>query len=277
VISIIIPVYNRVHIIQKTLHSIVNQSFVQFECIIVDDYSTDSIQEEFINWQLDERFSLVKNNRSKGAQGSRNTGLLYSKGTYVCFFDSDNLMKSNFLELFSKKFEEASFDAITCYSSLIKERAKIGGMSYNNSDNVLKNLIKNKTYIDFNSLVISKNHLLNNVGLLDENVVSHQELDLAFRLATSARFGTIKKYLVDYVLDGNDRISTIYIRGIRGKILIYSKYDSIVKLLPIYKIQIWIQIILEYNKHCKNHLGLKLEIISEIRKVKLSFLKYLLK
>ncbi len=274
--SIIIPVFNRKNQIKKTLKSICEQSFTSYECIVVDDYSSDGIQEEFNHWGLDSRFVLIRNERSKGAQGARNTGLLQSKGRYLCFFDSDNLMNTYFLERVFKKFEEDSFDAVTCFSSFFKMGLKVGGMSYINSDNVLNMLLMDKTYIDFNSLVISKSYFVNNIGLLDENIVSYQELDLAFRLALTARFGTIKDYLINYILDGEDRISASFKKGILGKIYIYSKYNSIVSLKPLYKIKIWVQIIREYNKHCKKEIDLKSEIISELKKVNLNYLKFLL-
>jgi glycosyltransferase involved in cell wall biosynthesis len=274
-ISIIIPVFNRSTLIQNTISSILNQSYSNYECIIIDDFSTDSLQNDFINWNLDDRFKLITNLRSKGAQGARNTGLLNSVGEFICFFDSDDVMHPEFLIRMIGKFENRNIDVSTCYSNLIRNGKKIGGMEFNNEGNVLEKLIKDKTYISFNSLVISRAHLMNNVGLLDENCITHQEFELAIRLALTGEFTNVNEYLVDYVLDGEDRISVNYGKGILGKMYIYKKYDSIFRSFKMKKIHLWMKIIREYKRYCKNDLELQRILSKNLKDVKLKILTFL--
>ena len=92
-ISIIMATYNRAHFILETLQSIQNQSYVDFECLIIDDGSTDdtsNVVADFI--KNDKRFSYQNrpNNYKKGLPGVRNYGLDICKGDYIIFFDDDD-------------------------------------------------------------------------------------------------------------------------------------------------------------------------------------------
>lgn len=93
-VSVIIPTYNRVHIISETLDSILNQTYQNWECIIVDDGSNDDT-ENIINKYVkgDNRFRFYRrsDDRLKGANTCRNLGLEQSKGEYIMFLDSDDI------------------------------------------------------------------------------------------------------------------------------------------------------------------------------------------
>jgi glycosyltransferase involved in cell wall biosynthesis len=104
-ISIIIPTFNRAHIIGETLDSIIAQSYTDWECIIVDDGSTDDTEvviAEYIN--NDSRFKFYKRpkHREKGPNSCRNFGFEKSKGHLIHWFDSDDLLFNNALELYLK-------------------------------------------------------------------------------------------------------------------------------------------------------------------------------
>lgn len=100
-ISIIIPAYNRADLIEETLESILCQTYTNWECILVDDCSTD---DSFILMQKyqkkDSRFKafLRPIELNKGANSSRNYGFLKAKGFYIKWFDSDDIMLPNHLE-----------------------------------------------------------------------------------------------------------------------------------------------------------------------------------
>lgn len=101
-ISIIIPTYNRAHLITETLNSIIKQTYTNWECIIVDDGSTDNTLQTIINFiNNDTRFVTTKrpNNTIKGPSSCRNFGVSLSKGNFIQFFDSDDIMHPEHLEL----------------------------------------------------------------------------------------------------------------------------------------------------------------------------------
>ncbi|MFL5787804.1 MAG: glycosyltransferase family 2 protein [Flavisolibacter sp.] len=99
--SIIIPTFNRASFIRVTVNSILNQTVKDFEIIIVDDDSTDGTEEvirtNFGN--LIEVKYFRKENEERGA--ARNFGMRKAKGDYVVFLDSDDRMKTNYLEILS--------------------------------------------------------------------------------------------------------------------------------------------------------------------------------
>jgi len=95
IISIIIPVFNRENFIQETLDSILKQEFEAWECIIVDDGSTDSSWKIISDYATkDDRFSTYKRpeNIVKGANSCRNYGFDKATGEFIQWFDSDDVM-----------------------------------------------------------------------------------------------------------------------------------------------------------------------------------------
>ncbi|MFD1294263.1 glycosyltransferase family 2 protein [Lutibacter holmesii] len=101
-ISIIIPIYNRAHLIEETLQSIIAQTYINWECIIVDDGSTDNTIEVTTALTVnDSRFQLFKRpeNSTKGPSACRNFAITKAKGDYIQFFDSDDVMHPEHLQL----------------------------------------------------------------------------------------------------------------------------------------------------------------------------------
>lgn len=94
-ISIIIPTFNRVDLLQETLDSLLSQTYENWECILVDDGSTDESLEQIIRLsQIDPRikfFQRIDFGLSKGANACRNIGIEKAGGEYIIFFDSDDL------------------------------------------------------------------------------------------------------------------------------------------------------------------------------------------
>lgn len=95
-VSIITPSYNSSSFIEATIISVINQTYPNWEMIIVDDCSTDetvSILKEFS--KIDKRIKYYVNESNKGAAVSRNLGLESATGRFICFIDSDDLWEDN--------------------------------------------------------------------------------------------------------------------------------------------------------------------------------------
>ena len=94
-VSIIIPTYNRAHLISETLDSVLAQSYANWECIVVDDGSTDqtdSLLVEYIKNDARIQWHSRSEDYLPGGNGARNFGLKLASGDYIIFFDSDDLM-----------------------------------------------------------------------------------------------------------------------------------------------------------------------------------------
>ena len=121
-VSIIIPTYNRAHLIGETLDSILAQTFQNWECIVVDDGSIDNTEKLIDKYiQKDNRFKFLKrpDNLKKGPNSCRNYGFENSKGAYINFFDSDDLYKPHALESWLQKFSDTA-DAVVSQIEFIK-------------------------------------------------------------------------------------------------------------------------------------------------------------
>ncbi|MDQ6529618.1 glycosyltransferase [Flavobacterium sp. LHD-85] len=100
-VSIIIPTYNRGHLIGETLESILSQTYKSWECIVVDDGSTDNTEDLLKDFMSkDNRIQYHKRPVEilKGPNACRNFGYQISKGEYIKWFDSDDLMYDDLLE-----------------------------------------------------------------------------------------------------------------------------------------------------------------------------------
>jgi glycosyltransferase involved in cell wall biosynthesis len=114
-IAIIIPVYNREHLLAYTLDSIIVQSFTDWECIVVDDDSTDASFKVMEQYQKkDVRFKVYKrpNELKKGANACRNYGFTKSTAPFVKWFDSDDIMLSNHLDIAYQTLIEKDLDFV---------------------------------------------------------------------------------------------------------------------------------------------------------------------
>ena len=155
-ISIIIPTFNRAHLIQETLNSVITQLYSKWECIIVDDGSTDNTKQVVEGYaKKDERFKYFQRpaGRKKGASPSRNYGLEMANGDYIQFLDSDDLLEE-------KKFQE-QIKVLSQYSPVSLVTCKWGSFSSSSSVRVKT---KYRSYRDFEPGI----NLLYNFGKHDE-------------------------------------------------------------------------------------------------------------
>jgi glycosyltransferase involved in cell wall biosynthesis len=114
-IAIIIPVYNREHLLTYTLESIIGQSFTDWECILVDDHSSDASFEVMEEYQKkDARFKAYKrpSELKKGANSCRNFGYTKSIAPLIKWFDSDDIMLWNHLEIAYQTLIEKNLDFV---------------------------------------------------------------------------------------------------------------------------------------------------------------------
>ncbi len=114
-VSIIMATYNRSHFIGEALKSIMQQTFINFECLIIDDGSTDNSEtviRSIIKEDARFKYYLRNENYSKGLPGARNFGLDYAAGKYIIFFDDDDVIHPNNLEIGLQAFSQYETDFV---------------------------------------------------------------------------------------------------------------------------------------------------------------------
>jgi len=87
-VSVIIPTYNRAHLLDRAIRSVLDQTYQDFELIVVDDGSSDPTAEVIATF-ADPRIYYLRHEKNRGAAAARNTGIEASQGDYVAFLDSD--------------------------------------------------------------------------------------------------------------------------------------------------------------------------------------------
>jgi glycosyltransferase involved in cell wall biosynthesis len=226
-VSIIIPTYNRAHLIRETLDAIAQQSYTNWECFVVDDYSTDDTKILVLEYiKRDNRFQYLINERTKGAQGARNTGVLKAIGDFIQFFDSDNIMYSNHLALKIEAFKQnPDLDIVTSFSHVKNSNNDIIDIfTWITKGGIFEKLISQKTYVDTNSALIRK-YFFDNY-LLDENVISFQEFDLHLTLSKKANYGMVWEFLTAYYRREVDTISSDKTKEKQGEVYNLLKYKE---------------------------------------------------
>ena len=111
-LSIIIPNYNRASLIGETLDSIIAQTYIHWECLVVDDGSSDTSEAVVRTYcEKDKRIQFYRRPslKQKGANACRNYGLELSKGKYINWFDSDDIMNKDKLKLQVEALENSSY------------------------------------------------------------------------------------------------------------------------------------------------------------------------
>ncbi len=110
--SIVIPTYNRAHLITRCVASLKSQIFTDFELVIVDDGSTDNTKELIEQIQDSSIRYFYQDN--KGVCAARNLGIAHSSGKYICFLDSDDDVTKDWLQLFYESITNKPFDLVFC-------------------------------------------------------------------------------------------------------------------------------------------------------------------
>lgn len=127
-ISIIIPVYNKEKYIKKCITSIQNQTYKDFECIIIDDGSTDDSSKIIFKLiKNDNRFKYIYQINS-GVSVARNKGLELSTKPWICFIDADDYIEENYLQNFINSINENNCAMVICNPNKIQEYTSISNI-----------------------------------------------------------------------------------------------------------------------------------------------------
>ena len=157
-VSVIVPVYNVEQYLPECIDSILMQTFTDFECILVDDCSTDNspvICDEYA--QKDNRIKVIHNIENIGVSLSRRKGLTVSQGNYIQYIDSDDWLEREMFEILYQKAVSENFDMVVC--DCFREEGntqKIYKQNFTSFDKIaiIKNILSYRinTYL-FNKLV----------------------------------------------------------------------------------------------------------------------------
>ena len=212
-VSIIIPNYNRASLIKETLDSILSQTYRHWECLVVDDGSTDNSEVVVNSYHIkDKRIAFYKrpSSKPKGANSCRNYGLELSKGKYINWLDSDDVThKDKFLKQVNA-LETTEYPFSVCQSFVFENTINniIGLKSEHiSSEKPFEAFISKKIVIPIQAPVFNKAFLLKYNYNFDETLQAGQEwYFFAIILFNHPNYHTIDEPL-DYIRSHPDNIS----------------------------------------------------------------------
>ena len=202
-VSVVIPCYNVEEYVGKAIESVFNQTFKDYEIIVVDDASTDKSSEivEQMNARYDVRY--VRNEENLGIGGARTRGVKEAKGEYLCFLSADDLFTPNYLENMMMHADKKSF-LFSDYFIVNESGATMSQFNAprfeNYNDFVLHCVLQAKTgrmFVCYNLFGPTKLFRKNN---FDENLRYGEDLDHLLRclLVKKVRFKHIPLPLFKY-------------------------------------------------------------------------------
>ncbi|KYG33707.1 glycosyltransferase family 2 protein [Alkalihalobacillus trypoxylicola] len=184
-VSVIIPTYNRAEVIMRAINSVLNQTYKDFEMIIIDDGSSDNT-EYVVKQIIDSRVRYIKHHKNLNGAIARNTGIDASRGEFIAFLDSDDEWLPRKLEKqLSILLKCDNKENVLCYSQLIKQTGAIKRTSpkrgIETSELVEEYLFLNNGLIQTSTLIL--HHSLIKKIRFDEQLIRHQDWDLCLRLS----------------------------------------------------------------------------------------------
>jgi len=204
-VSVVIPSFNRGHLIRACLASVLAQSFRDLEVIVVDDASTDDTREQVLSMP-DSRVRYIAHTQNQGGAAARNTGIRASGAEFVAFLDSDDIWEPLKLEKQIRMLGEKGDDFGFVYTWFVGRRPD--GMEVWRMDKTIEGLAQTDLLIEncigtFSS-VVARRAVLNTVGGLDVKMRSCQDWDLFVRLNEVTKVCCVEEYLVQYIQNRND-------------------------------------------------------------------------
>jgi len=191
-VAVIIPTFNRYPVICRAIDSILNQTYPNIECLVIDDGSTDNTT-QLLKDKYGSHLHIYRNESNKEKAYSRNRGVRETDAEYICFLDSDDTLTKNSIErrlyslLSCSEFCSASFgirldasynnNAIDRYCNIMKSGDILS----------LDQYLRDKKWLSTNSFLIPRDLMLK-YGMYNEELVSNEDVELFIRLLTRVEF-----------------------------------------------------------------------------------------
>jgi len=228
---VIIPTYNRAHLIGRSIKSVLKQSYKDFEIIVVDDASTDNTKEVVMSFD-DPRIQYISYEENKGASVARNMGIEIAKGKYIAFQDSDDEWMPEKLGKQMKVFENASMEVEIIHTDMLRIDEN-GEETYWYSPNIISDELIDPNTLNYQvyglglGTAIIKKSCFDKAGLFNEYLPRFIDLEFFIRLSRQCRFAHIEEPLVKYY--ATPGISTNFSARVIAEEFLLKKYYKDIK------------------------------------------------
>jgi len=205
-VSVIIPVYNGERFIAQAVDSVLNQTYRDFELIVVDDGSTDKTA-EILKSYGSQIIYIYQPNRERSA--ARNTGIRHAQGEYLAFLDADDVWLPHKLQRQVQLLDQASeVGLVYGWAYFIDEtgqRVNLSGKemlcSFESGTRVFEPLLFENVIAS--PTVMIRRHCIDTVGFFDESMTYTEDWDMWLRIAVHYKVGIINEPLACYRINGD--------------------------------------------------------------------------
>ncbi len=199
-VSVVIPTYNRAHMLSKSLNSVLNQTYQNFEVIIVDDGSSDNTEEVIRSFQkVDKRIVYIKHEKNKGQSAAENSGIKLAEGEYIAFQDSDDEWLPEKLEKQIRLIEKSDSDLGVVYTGFLRimgnKKVYVPGPWVKQKDGYIYNELLKGNFVG-TPTILARKECFQRLGLFDERLKALQDWDLVLRFSKFYKFAFIDEPLV---------------------------------------------------------------------------------
>ena len=224
--SVVIPTYNRRHVISRAINSVLSQSYRNIELIVVDDGSEDDTKGLFIDNKEFESILYHYVNHG-GAQKARNAGLKLAHGEYVLFLDSDDELLPTCIDMMVNEYN--SDHSIGSVYGLTGLKNADGSLRLARNDflkgNVYKEVLE-QGYLTSSSFISMRRSIFKEIGDWDELLPSSQDDDMCFRIAKNFKIGFIDEIIGIYGVGAGNQIGGYRKRVATGWWMLWKKYEK---------------------------------------------------
>lgn len=227
-VTVIIPVFNRENLIQRSINSVLNQTYKNLEVIVVDDASTDRTAQK-ISEVKDDRLKYIGNEVNLGPSQSRNKGIEISDGELIAFQDSDDEWHIDKLAKQVQILIKSNSDVAAVYCKMEFVDSSSGKLIAKDNINAVdfRKTFTHGTYFltPANVTVLIKKSVLNEVGYFDESLFAMEDTELAIRVSKNYNYRFIDEPLVR-VTRNHNQLTENAKNYIAAKEILYKKHKN---------------------------------------------------
>lgn len=208
-VSVIIPVYNREIELKRAIKSVLNQSFQDFEIIVIDDGSSIDIKRIIEEFNSD-RLVYLRNEKNKGISFSRNRGISLAKGDLIAFLDSDDEWLKDKLKKQIEYLNNTQYRIVHTEEIWIRNGKRVNPKKRHTKSGGNIFIQSLELCLISPSSVLIKKEIFEEYGLFDEDLLVCEDYDLWLRITAKEEVGFIKKPLIIKYGGHSDQLSRKY-------------------------------------------------------------------
>lgn len=254
-VSVIIPTHNRLEMLKRAIDCVLNQTYQQFELIIVSDGSSDNTN-SFLESYFNPKVSSYFNQIPKGASHARNVGLKHAKGEYIAFLDDDDEWFNFHLDVLVKKIENSNPNVGLVYGWIdyYKDNKIIDSKHPELSGDIFPDMI-DKQAITNSSVLMIKSSILTKIIGFDEKLLRGNDGDFIRRISKYFHVDFVPMVLCKVHVGHEDRITVNNPQNLKNEISSFierlQKFEKEFNLYPNKKANILFKISISYLKLSK--------------------------